>query len=136
MFFDRRWSVEFEDAEMRASRPNGLKNVNVGILSGRLVAVPMKRGTLSVLFGGGAGVSTETNFMHTYGVDVLVGTKVALNNSAALRIDGVWDWLADEKWKTYKSVRVGLSLPSSTLTVAYGGSGHDPAVRMDPWSGG
>jgi len=46
MFFDPRWSIEFEDAEMRASRPNGLRDVNVGILSGRLVAVPIISGSL------------------------------------------------------------------------------------------
>jgi outer membrane protein OmpA-like peptidoglycan-associated protein len=110
IFLDPRWSLEFEDAEMRASRPNGLKSVNVGILSGRLVAVPVKTGALSFLVGAGAGVSTETNFMHSYGVDALVGAKLAISNNAALRVDGVVDWLANEKWKTYKSVRVGLSL--------------------------
>ena len=110
VYLDPRWSLEFEDAEMRAKRPGGLKDVNVGILSGRLVAVPVKSGAVSLLLGGGAGVSTETNFLHSYGVDALVGAKFALSNSAALRIDGVWDWLANEKWKTYRSVRVGLSL--------------------------
>jgi outer membrane protein OmpA-like peptidoglycan-associated protein len=110
MFLAPRWSIEFEDAEMRASRPNGLKNVNVGILSGRLVAVPVKTGSVSFLLGAGAGVSTETNFLHSYGVDALVGAKLALNDNIALRVDGVWDWLANQKWKTYKSVRVGLSV--------------------------
>ena len=105
-----RWSMEFEMAEMRASRPNGLKDVNVGILSGRLVAVPFKAGALSVLVGGGAGVSTETNFMHSYGVDGLVGIKLALNPNTAFRIDGVYDWLANENWKTYGSIRMGLSV--------------------------
>ena len=110
MFLDPRWSIEFEDAEMRASRPNGLKDVNVGILSGRLVAVPIQQGMFSLLVGGGAGVSTETNFLHTYGLDALVGAKFAINDKAAIRVDGVWDWLANEDWKSYKSVRVGLSL--------------------------
>ena len=41
MFLDPCWSIEFEEAEMRAIRPNGLRDVNVGILSGRLVAVPI-----------------------------------------------------------------------------------------------
>jgi len=86
-----RWSMEFEMAEMRASRPNGLKDVNVGILSGRLVGVPFQAGALSVLVGAGAGVSTETNFMHSYGVDALTGIKLALNPNTAFRIDGVWD---------------------------------------------
>lgn len=108
MFLNPRWSIEFEDAEVRASRPNGLRDVNVGLLSGRLVAVPVKAGRLSLLLGAGAGVSTETNFMHSYGVDVLAGAKLALNNHVALRVDGVFDWLANENWKTYRSVRAGL----------------------------
>ena len=110
MYLDRTWIIEFEDAEMRASRPGGLKDVNVGILSGRLVAAPQISGGLSLLLGAGAGVSTETNFLHTYGVDALVGAKYAMTDNVALRVDGVFDWLANENWKTYKSVRVGLSV--------------------------
>ena len=110
MFLDPRWSLEFENAEMRATRPNGLKDVNVGILSGRAVAVPFKRGALSLLAGAGAGVSTETNFMHSYGLDLLAGAKFALNDRVALRVDGVFDWLANEDWKSYRSVRAGVSL--------------------------
>jgi peptidoglycan-associated lipoprotein len=109
-YLDPHWVIEFENAEMRASRPNGLKDVNVGLLSGRLVAIPFTSGALSLLLGAGAGVSTETNFLHSYGVDALVGAKLAITNNVALRVDGVWDWLANEDWKTYKSVRVGLSV--------------------------
>jgi peptidoglycan-associated lipoprotein len=122
MFLDPRWSLEFENAEMRATRPNGLKDVNVGILSGRVVGVPFKRGALSLLTGAGAGVSTETHFMHSYGVDLLAGAKFALNDRVALRVDGVFDWLANENWKSYRSVRAGVTLyrnPSrATRTVA------------------
>jgi outer membrane protein OmpA-like peptidoglycan-associated protein len=115
MYLDRNVAIEFEDAEMRATRPGGLKDVNVGILSGRLVAAPFSAGSLSLLVGAGAGVSTETNFYHTYGVDALVGAKVALTDNVTLRVDGVWDFLANEtaaneKWKQYKSVRAGLSV--------------------------
>jgi outer membrane protein OmpA-like peptidoglycan-associated protein len=110
VFLDPMWSLEFENAEMRASRPNGLNDVNVGLLSGRLVVAPITSGALSFLIGAGAGVSTETNFLHSYGVDALVGAKLAITDNAALRIDGVWDFLANQDWKTYKSVRVGLSL--------------------------
>jgi outer membrane protein OmpA-like peptidoglycan-associated protein len=109
-YLDPRWSIEFEDAEMRATRPNGLRDVNVGLLSGRLVGVPVKSGAFSLLLGAGAGVSTETNFMHTYGVDALAGAKFALRPNVALRVDGVWDWLANQNWKAYRSVRVGLSV--------------------------
>lgn len=110
MYLDPRWAIEFEDAEMRATRPNGLRDVNVGILSGRLVYSPFTIGRMAVLVGAGAGVSTETNFMHTYGVDALVGAKFGITPNVALRIDGVYDWLANEDWKAYQSVRVGLSV--------------------------
>src|SRR6185437_7455191 len=110
MFLDRRWSVEFEDAEMRATRPNGLRDVNVGILSGRIVNEPLKAGRLSLLIGAGAGVSTETNFLHSYGLDGMVGGKLAVGSNMSLRLDGVWDVLANEKWKSYRSVRLGVSV--------------------------
>jgi hypothetical protein len=110
MYLDPRWSVEFEKAEMKATRPNNLADVNVGILAGRLMYNPLTYGKLSFLLGGGAGISTETNFMHSYGVDALVGAKVALTDNASLRVDGVVDWLANESWQTYKSVRVGISV--------------------------
>jgi outer membrane protein OmpA-like peptidoglycan-associated protein len=110
IFLDPRWSVEFESGEMRASRTLGLRDVNVGILSSRLTAVPIKTGALSILVGAGAGIGTETNFMHTYGLNGLVGAKIALSNFAALRVDGVMDWLANNDWKSFTSVHVGLSL--------------------------
>ena len=131
MFLTPRWSIEFEDAEMRASRTNGLKDVNVGILSGRLVGGLLEMGNLSVLIGAGAGISTETNFMHTYGVDALAGLRLKMSDRFALRLDGVWDWLANEDWKQYQSVRLGLSVyrhPSvETRTVTVPG----PAPRPD-----
>ena len=125
MFLDPRWTVEFEKAEMRAGRPAGLRDVNVGILAGRLTAIPVKSGPLALLVGAGAGVSTETNFLHSYGVDGLVGAKMSVGNNAALRVDGVWDWLANEKWKSYRSVRVGLSVyrhPTRGMRVTRQGS--------------
>lgn len=137
MFLDPRWSIEFEDILMRATRPNGLTNANVGVLSGRLVATPVKAGALSLLLGAGAGVSTETHFLHSYGVDALVGGKLALGDNIALRVDGVWDWLANEKWKTYKSVRAGFVMyrhPNQsvrTLTVSTPSPVPTMMPRMD-----
>jgi hypothetical protein len=132
MYLDPRWFVEFEKAEMRATRPNGLKDVNVGILAGRLMFTPLTAGRLSLLMGAGAGISTETNFMHTYGVDALVGAKIGLTDNVAFRVDGVMDWLANESWRTYRSVRAGLSVHrrparlTNTVTVV----GPSPAPVM------
>jgi outer membrane protein OmpA-like peptidoglycan-associated protein len=121
MFLDPRWGLEFEMAEIRATRPAGFEAVNVGILAGRLMAVPIKIGGFSVLSGAGAGVSTQTYFLHSYGMDLLIGGKYALGRNAALRVDGVWDWLSNADWKTYKTVRVGLSFfrhPPERATIA------------------
>jgi outer membrane protein OmpA-like peptidoglycan-associated protein len=109
-FLDPRWSTEFEMGEIKASRPNGLPDVNVGILSARLTAVFLKSGAVSFLLGAGAGVGTETNFLHSYGVNALVGVKFALSDNAALRIDAQQDWLANYSWKAYQRVTVGLSV--------------------------
>ena len=110
MYLDDIFSIEFEDAEMRVSRPNGLQDVNAGLLSGRLVATPFSSGALSFLIGAGAGVSTETNFLHSYGVDALAGVKYAVSPNAAIRLDGVVDFLANYNYKHFQSVRLGLSL--------------------------
>ncbi len=110
MYLDPRWAIEFEMAEMRAGRPNGLRDVNVGILASRLLFIPLKQRRTSFLLGVGAGNSTETNFLHTYGVGALVGFKVALNNNVSLRLDGTMDWLANEDWKRHQSARLGMSM--------------------------
>jgi outer membrane protein OmpA-like peptidoglycan-associated protein len=110
MFVDPRWSTEFEMGEMRATRPTGLKDVNVGILSARLTAVALKGGSVSFLLGAGAGIGTETNFMHTYGVNALAGLKFRLSDNASLRIDVQNDWLANYSWKSYQRATLGLSL--------------------------
>lgn len=103
-------SLEFEKGEMKAGRTLGLKDVNVGILTARMTQVLARAGGLSLLIGAGAGASTETNFMHTYGVNALVGAKIAVGPNAALRADLIGDWLANEDWKAYQRVHVGLSL--------------------------
>ena len=110
MFMDPRVAVEFEKGEMRATRTLGLKDVNVGILAGHLVGTLIQGSRFSMHVGAGAGASTETNFLHTYGVNALVGAKVRLSPSASLRIDGISDWLANNQWKSFQRVHVGLSL--------------------------
>lgn len=122
MFLEHRWSVEFEKSEMRASRPNGLANVNVGVLAGRLVVAPFGTSAVTFLFGGGPGTSTETNFLHSYGVDLMAGARIHLKDNASLRIDGVWDWLANNDWKTYKTIHLGLSLYRHPIERNHGGA--------------
>jgi peptidoglycan-associated lipoprotein len=110
MFLDPRLSVEFESGEMLATRTLGLKSVNTGILSTRLTAVPLKFGAVSILTGVGAGIGTETNFLHSYGVNALVGAKIAISRHVAFRVDAISDWLANYNYKSFQSLHVGLSL--------------------------
>jgi outer membrane protein OmpA-like peptidoglycan-associated protein len=84
--------------------------VNVGVLSGRLVGTILQSGGFSMLLGAGAGSSTETNFLHSYGVNALLGAKFRINDHAAVRIDAVSDWLANYSWKSNQSLRAGISL--------------------------
>lgn len=109
MFLDRRFALEFEKGEMRATRTNGLKDVNVGILASRITAFGHPNRSFTPLIGIGAGVSTETNYLHSYGFDIMVGLKAALNNRAAIRLDLVHDVLANNNWKSYSTLRLGLS---------------------------
>lgn len=110
VFLGPRTALEFEGGEMRATRTLGLRDVNVGILSARFVVTPIKRGKLSLFLGAGAGTSTETNLLHSYGVNGVVGAKINFTRSAALRVDGISDWLANNDWKSYKTLHVGISL--------------------------
>jgi hypothetical protein len=119
MFLDRRWALEFEKGEMRASRPNGLRDVNVGILSSRIVASDFQRGQFTALVGVGGGISTETNFLHSYGFDALIGMKYRLGSRSNLRLDLVHDVLANNGWKSYTTLRMGLGWlrhPDATVT--------------------
>jgi len=110
VYLDPRWAIEFDKGEMRTTRTLRLKDVNTGILAGRLVYTPIRSGALSILLGAGAGASTETNFLHSYGVNGLLGAKLALSDNVALRADLINHWLANESWKSYRAVHLGLSL--------------------------
>ncbi len=119
-FLAPRTSLEFEKSEMRATRTLGLNDVNVGILSARLVQIFARTGGLSLFLGAGAGASTETNFLHSYGLNALVGGKIRIGKNAAFRADLIGDWLANEDWKAYQRVQVGL--------VLYRNPGHETRI--------
>ena len=74
------------------------------------IGLIMQSGGLSILLGVGAGSSTETNFLHSYGVNALFGAKFRINDHAAIRVDAVSDWLANYNWKANQSLRLGLTL--------------------------
>jgi outer membrane protein OmpA-like peptidoglycan-associated protein len=109
VFLDPRWALEFEMGEMKATRTLGLADVNVGILSSRIVVSPIKTGALSIQLGAGAGGSIETNFLHSYSINGLVGFKMAFSDNVALRADLIADWLANNDWKSGQRIQAGLS---------------------------
>ena len=132
IFLDPRVSVEFDMSEMSASNTFGTDRINVGILSGRMVWAPIRAHALSILLGAGAGTSTETNFVHSYGVNALVGARVALTDNIALRVDGIGDWLANNNWVSYQRLLIGLSFfrspDANVRNVLVEGT---PRVRVD-----
>jgi peptidoglycan-associated lipoprotein len=108
VFVVPRLSVEFEAGGSSAGRASGLQNVNVGTLSARLTAVPLKFGRVSVLLGGGF-EHTDAYFVESYGVHGLLGAKVAFSEVVALRIDGIGSYMANGKY-TNLGLHLGLSI--------------------------
>jgi peptidoglycan-associated lipoprotein len=112
-YLDRRWALEFEGGEMRASRTGGAANANVGMLSGRLVNTVFRSSPVSILIGAGAGASTETSFLHSYGVNAMLGARFAVSENAAIRVDAVADWLANYSWKSNQRLQLGMTFARS-----------------------
>lgn len=108
MFVFPRLSVEFEGGGSRAGRTLGLQAVNVGILAARLTVVPLKLGGVSVLLGAGV-EHMDTYFFESYGVNGLLGAKVALSHTVALRIDGIESFEAHHKYMNM-GLHLGLSV--------------------------
>ena len=109
VYLDPRWAIEFEEGEMNATRTLGLKSVNVGELTGRVVGTVVRSGPFALLLGAGAGSSSETNFLHSYGVNGMIGARIGLSDNVAIRVEGISDWLANYSWKSNQSLHVGLS---------------------------
>jgi len=108
MFVWHRLSVEFEGGGARASRAPGLSRVNVGVLSARLLAVPLTFGRVSVLLGGGVD-HTDTYFVESYGIHGLLGAKLALTPGVSLRIDGIVSYMANHHY-TNTVLHLGVSV--------------------------
>jgi peptidoglycan-associated lipoprotein len=108
MFVWHRLSVEFEGGGSRAGRTLGLPRVNVGVLSARLLAVPLSFGRVSVLLGGGVD-HTDTYFVESFGIHGLLGAKVALTAGVALRIDGIVSYMANHHY-TNTVLHLGVSV--------------------------
>lgn len=110
-FLDPRWSLEFDGNGGTASRPLGLNDRSFMVLDARLAFIPIKVGRASLILGGGvshvdanvAGAPTDQNF----GYHALLGGKLALTETAALRLDYVMHFNTDAQ---HSSLRAGLAL--------------------------
>ncbi|MEX2182642.1 MAG: OmpA family protein [Gemmatimonadaceae bacterium] len=110
-YLDPRWSLEFDANGGNATRPSGLSDRSFVTLNARVAYVPIKFGRGSIVLGGGvshvdANVSqdfTDQNF----GYHALVGGKIALTETAAMRLDYVLHFNDDAQ---HSSLRAGVSL--------------------------
>src|SRR5690349_5158776 len=109
IFLVPRLSAEFEGGGGRSSRPLGLQSVNQVSLAGRLTAVPVQFGRLSVLLGAGA-VHSDYQFGETYGFQGLLGAKLALSDNVALRVDGLKNWNSNPSATSSRALQLGLSI--------------------------
>jgi outer membrane protein OmpA-like peptidoglycan-associated protein len=121
-FLGPRFSLEFEAGAGSADRPNGLEAVNVGVLSGRALFVPLRLASnrVSILLGGGVD-HTDANFFESYGWHGLLGAKLGLSETVALRVDGIRSWMATGDGAN-NSLHFGLSFyrrPSAPLVSGY-----------------
>jgi len=90
------------------------------MFSARLVNTLFRGDVVSILAGAGAGGSTETSFLHSYGVNAMLGAKFAVSERAAIRVDAVADWLANYSWKSNQRLQVGMTFargPNHTVQI-------------------
>lgn len=106
-FLDPRWSVEFDGSGMSASRPSGFSSVEVTSLAARLTMTPFVIGRTSWVFGAGP-VHTDYGTLSSYGVSGLVGAKLSLGPTVALRVDGTADFMPHRD-DTNLGLRAGFS---------------------------
>jgi len=107
-FLSPRVSLEFEGGATRGGRDNNLPSINLGVLSARLLVTPIKMGGLS--FHAGLGGEHSDNFaLESYGIQALVGAKIAMGENAAIRVDGIQSWASNGDGVN-KSLHLGLSL--------------------------
>jgi outer membrane protein OmpA-like peptidoglycan-associated protein len=107
-FLHPRLSIEFEGGTASASRDQGLNDVNVGILSARLTAIPARLGRVSFLLGAGID-HTDTYFLESYGGHGLLGAKVRLWDAGDLRLDWIQTYMSNGKG-TNRGLHLGMSV--------------------------
>ena len=110
-YLDPRWAIEFDASGGKASRPSGLADRSFMMIDSRLVYAPFKLGPIGFIVGGGishvdanvSGAFTDQN----YGYHALVGGKLNVTETAALRLDYVRYFMDNA---SHGSFRAGLAL--------------------------
>ncbi len=122
-YLSPRWAFEFEGVGGTAERPSGLADRTYRFIDARLLFVPTKVGPLALLLGAGAGhVDANVNNDFTdqsYGYHLLLGGKIAIRESATLRLDGVQYFNGGA---SHRALRAGVSFyrhPHGKETTVY-----------------
>lgn len=110
-YLDPRWAIEFDVNGGSATRPAGLSDRSFMMLDARLAFVPIKVGRASLVLGGGAS-HVDANVggpfqAQNFGYHALVGGKLALTETSALRVDYLRYFNDGEQ---HGSIRAGLAL--------------------------
>lgn len=71
-----------------AGRSLGRGDINAVILAARFTAVPVVMGPVSLLLGAGVN-HTDTKYFESFGVQGLLGAKLAFSDAVALRVDAM-----------------------------------------------
>lgn len=108
-FIIPRLSAEFEYGRKQADRPDGLRSVDVETFSARLLGAPLTLGPASLLLGAGFDhTDVQNDVIESDGFQGLVGLKVDLGSSVALRVEGVTEINEDDIRN--QALQVGVSL--------------------------
>lgn len=121
-FLSPRFSLEFDGSGTRASRPAGFRSTDITSISARMAFTPTVVGRTTWILSAGA-VHTDYGVSSSYGMSGLIGAKLALGSSAALRLDAIADYMPHRD-DVNLGLRAGVSFFRSpfnrqhTITVA------------------
>ncbi len=135
-YLDPRWAIEFDASGGNAERSGGLADRSFMMIDTRLAFTPFKLGPIGVVLGGGishvdanvGGPATDQN----YGYHALLGGKINMSETAALRVDYVRYFMDDA---AHSSIRAGIALSrrpaGRTTTVTRDVAGPAQPARAD-----
>lgn len=132
-FLDPRWSLEFDANGGNATRPSGLNDRSFMVLDARLAFIPIKVGRASLILGAGAthfDANVSSTFQdQNFGYHALVGGKIRMTETSALRLDYVYHINDDAR---HSSLRAGLALyrrPEGKNTTVYRTADAPPQMQ-------